>query len=72
MDKLFNISMVGLEFASRKQVGYARALEKELLPKYKWTSKTKLSRMSKGLIGSYITDLVIQKGNMVELDKILN
>ena len=72
MDNLFSISLEGLEFASRKQVGYARALEKELLPKYKWTSKTKLSRMSKGLIGSYITDLAIQKGNMIELDKILN
>lgn len=72
MDNLFGISLVGLEFASRKQVGYARALEKELLPKYKWTSKTRLSRMSKGLIGSYITDLAIQKGNMVELDKLLN
>ena len=72
MYNLFSISLEALEFASRKQVGYARALVKELLPKYKWTSKTKLSRMSKGLIGSYITDLAIQKGNMVELDKILN
>ena len=35
---------INVEFATSKQVGYARGLEKQLLPKYKRTSKTRLGR----------------------------
>lgn len=62
---------VNVEFATSKQVGYARGLEKQLLPKYKRTSKTRLERMSKQGMANYLTYLISQKETIDEMKKIL-
>ena len=62
---------VNVEFATSKQVGYALGLEKQLLPKYKRTSKTRLERMSKQGMANYLTYLISQKESMDEMKKIL-
>lgn len=59
---------VNVEFATSKQVGYARGLEK-LLPKYKRTSKTRLERMSKQGMANYLTYLISQKEALDEMKK---
>lgn len=60
---------VNVEFATNKQVGYARGLEKQLLPKYKRTSKTRLGRMSKQGMANYLTYLIGQKEALDEMKK---
>lgn len=60
---------VNVEFATSKQVGYARGLEKQLLPKYKRTSKTRLERMSKQGMANYLTYLISQKEALDEMKK---
>lgn len=66
MKKLLDVNV---EFATSKQVGYARGLEKQLLPKYKRTSKTRLERMSKQGMVNYLTYLISQKEALDEMKK---